>query len=240
MNAGEPNLRRGCLMGLIVLVLLGSGLFYMWWQVYSKLVPPEELKPYATRESTMELIKSKAPAPGPDARLTESDVEFYIDALDSINVGWDIFKVAWDSMMATRNPDDDFMFDPLELDELGVLFFQMNLHARHSLINYLNQEGKSWDEYLWVKRRVIVASDISQSELTDTLRAFIERYAFEVEEEEKNRLASPDLFGLVEEIRRQGVDSIERAFVKPYRDTLLTHGLHSLTQAEEMFYGEKD
>ena len=81
----EPNLRRGCLAGLLVLILLGSGLVYMWFQVYSKFTPPEELKPYATRESTMALIVNKGPAPGPDKRLTEEDLQFYLNSLDSVN-----------------------------------------------------------------------------------------------------------------------------------------------------------
>ena len=240
MSAAEPNLRRGCFFGLIVLVLLGSGMIYMLWQVNSKFIPPEELKPYATRESTMELIKSKALAPGDDARLTESDLQFYINSLDSINTGWGVFEAAWDSTTATLDTKENYTFDPLELDELGVLFFQMNHYARRSLVNFLNSEGKSWDEYMWAKRRVLAASDVSQKELADTLRLFMERYAFEVEEDNMDQMVSPDLFRDIEEIRKKGLDSAEIAMVKPYRDTLLMRGIHSLTQAEEMFYGEDE
>ena len=238
-TAGQPNLRRGCLMGMVLLILMASGFIYWWFQVYSKFNPPEELQPYATRESAMALIQSSNPAPGEGKRLTEEDVAFYLNSFDSLNAGWRIFQSAWDSTMATRKPDDDEKFDPLDLDDLGVIFFRTNLYARRALINYLNEKKRSWDEYQWAKRRVVAASGITQQEFTDTLRNFMIRHNFNLEEENQP-LASENLFADVREIQSAGIDSTERALVAPYRTILLSEGLHSLAQTEEQFYGENE
>ena len=238
-GANQPNLRRGCLMGLVILALFASGFMYWWFQVYSKFNPPEELKPYATRESSLSLIKSKAPAPDQSKRLTQEDIDFYVNSFDSLNSGWRIFDAAWDSTMVTRSPDNDEKFDPLDLDDLGVLFFRTNLYARQSLINYLNLLNRSWDEYQWTKRRVIAASGITQEEFTDTLRNFMVRHNFNIETENR-QLASEDLFSKVREIQSGGIDSTEQALVAPFRTKLLTDGMHSLTQIEEQFYGESE
>ena len=243
MSGGAgPVARRGCLTGVLVFSLIALGFGSYWLYVYNKFNPPEELKPYATRESTMEFITSKNPAPGSGQRLTEEDLQFYLDSFDSLNSGWRVFEIAWDSAKAARDPGDDEKFDPLELDDVGVIFFQTNLYARRSLINYLNQRQKSWDEYMWAKRRTIAASGITQQEFTDTLRNFMKRNDFNLQDEEGEevQLASQDLFKEVREIRQGGVDSTEQALVAPYRTTLLIKGIHSLTQTEEQFYGENE
>ena len=233
------RMKRGCLTGMLILCLLATGLIYMFMQARNAWEQPAELKPYMTKEAFLPLLSDAAPTPPPTARLTADDVAFYVGAIDSIDAGWRGFSRPYDSLRAVQSEHGGtpVLFDPMELNDLGKLFFRVPLFSRRALVPYLNRHGRSWEEYRWTKRRVIAASGITRQEASDTVHAFMTRIGFDLGDE--RRSIAPELFDEVERVRAGGIDSAEQALVAPHRTLLLTKGIHSLTDTEEMFYGEE-
>lgn len=226
--------RRGCTLGIVLGLVMISGLAYMAVLTLKDMLPPDELQPYASKEETLKLVQSKAAAPGPGARLSEESVRFYIGAFDSLNVQWNQLAVRIDSTVKATGEKVDLIRSEDEFKEM----IHLPLYARRGLVNYLNARGKSWDEYLWAKKRVVAASGITQADAFASFRKLYGEY-FVLEEEDKAmaqiRQGANDFYNDVEAMRKQGIDSAETALVAPYRDTLLREGLHSLMEIETMF-----
>lgn len=226
--------RRGCMLGLVIGMVMVSGFAYMAVMTLRDMLPPDELQPYASQEETVKLVQSKTPPPGPDARLNEENVRFYLGAFDSVNAKWNAATVRIDSAVKATGEKIDLIRSEDEFREM----IHLPLYARQSLVNYLNVQGKSWEEYLWAKKRVVAASGITQADAFASFRALYGKY-FELEDEQKSveqiRQGSNNFYKEVEDIRKRGIDSAERALVAPYRDTLLQKGLHSLMEIETMF-----
>ena len=233
------RMKRGCLTGMLILCMLITGLTYMTYQAYNAVQPPTELKPYMRSTTFLPFLTTKTPAPPATARLTARDVAFYIGALDSIDAGWRHFSVPYDSARAAQSQQGKKpeAFNAMDVDELGKIYWTTHLHMRRSLVPYLNLHGRSWEEYRWTKRRVIAASDITREEVADTARSFMKRLGFDMGDEPE--VFASTLFDEVEKMRATGIDSAERALVAPHRAVLLTKGIHSLTETEEMFAEEE-
>lgn len=230
-----PSLQRGCALGIIILFLLVSGLGYMWWQAFNKFNPPEELKQYAYRESLDTILTSKAPAREDSRPLDEKELTFFIGAVDTVWAVWSEFDRVYDSAYAEMEEGEEF--DPLEFDEVGTLFWRVPLLARRGLIDHLNKSDRSWDEYIGIKQRVVAAAGIGQREATDSLHALMRRHKLTVAEEGA-ALPNNALFQRALELRPL-LDSAEKAMVAPYREDLLSRGVHLLVGTDEAFYGEE-
>ena len=225
----EPSMKRGCAMGMVVLALLASGLVYMLWRAYNRFNPPEELRAYAFGQTFDSLITSTAPARSDAEPLDSAELRFYLDAIDTVWNAWMEFERVYDSAYAEHDPEEPF--DPMDLDEVGVIFWRVPLYARRGLAGHLNSSGRSWEEYLSIKERVIAATDITHREVGDSIRSFLRRRNFEVGEEGLD-LPNEKLFARAEQLRASAIDSTERALVAPYRDLLVTRGLHTLSGME--------
>lgn len=230
----EPSMKRGCMMGMIVLFLLASGLAYMLWRAYNRFNPPEELRAYAFGDTFDSLVISDAPARNDAKRLDSAELLFYLGAIDTVWNAWSEFERVYDSAYAERDPEEPF--DPMDLDEVGIIFWRVPLYARRGLVDHLNGSGRSWEEYLSIKERVIAATDITHREVGDSIRSFLSRRNFDLDDEGLE-LPNAKLFVRAEELRASSIDSTERALVAPYRDLLVTRGLHTLSGMEEAFYG---
>ena len=233
-EGGPPVVRRGCLIGVILLTVMVSGLGYMFISTLSEMMPPEELRPYAELESTLELVHSKAPAPGAGAQLNEDDVRFYLNALDSVNAPWEQLQPAISAEVEKSGEKIDIIRSMEEFKEMVHLPF----YSRRALVNYLNREGKSWDEYLWAKTRVVAAAGITQQDAQNALRALYDKY-FVLEQQEDVMQTihegSDGFYQKVDSLQKAGMDSAETALVMPYREVLFDKGLHSLVGIEMMF-----
>lgn len=226
--------RRGCMLGVVLAMVMVSGLAYLAITTIRDMLPPAELTPYATLDETKKLVKSSAPAPGPDGRLNEESVRFYVGAFDSINAEWDVLADRIDSSVKADGEKIDLIRSFDRFKEM----IHLPLYARRGLVNYLNVQGKSWDEYLWAKKRTVAASGITQEDANNALRETYGKY-FVLQDEasamDAIREGSNDFYKEVEAIRAAGIDSAEAALVAPYRQTLLDKGLHSLMEIETMF-----
>ena len=229
-----PVMRRGCILGFILFSVMVSGLGYMFISTLSDVMPPEELQPYTSLEETLKLVHSSTAAPGPGKRLTQENVEFFINGLDSVNASWEQLEPALAAQVEKSNEKIDIIRSYEEFKEMIHLPF----YTRQGLVNYLNLEGKSWDEYLWAKARIVAASGITQEEAHTVLRSLYSTY-FILEDQqnvlETIRDGSDSFYTRVDSLRENGVDSTEIALVAPYRDVLLSKGLHSLMGVETMF-----
>lgn len=232
----EPSLQRGCMMGIVVLFLLAIGLGYMWWRAFNKFNPPTELRAYAFEETFDSLLTAEGGVRDEAKPLDSAEFVFYLGAVDTLWSAWGEFQRVYDSAAAERDPDETF--DPMELDEVGVVYWRVPLYARRALVDYLNGEDRSWRDYLTIKKRVVAASGITHREMGDSLIAFMQRLNFEVGDD-NDAVPNASFFIEVEEIRDREIDSAERALVAPYRELLLTRGLVGLSGTEEMFYGEE-
>lgn len=230
----KPVMRRGCILGLILTTVMISGLAYMFVTTVTDMLPPEELRPYSSEEGTREKIVSDAPAPGGDARLSEADLQFYLGALNTIDKPWQDLRGRFDSVVGADSQKIDLI---RAFDEFKQMI-HLPFYSRRALVDYLNTQRVSWDQYLWTKGRIVAASGITQEEAHKALRDLYGEY-FLLEEEEKAMTAiregSDQFYSRVDSIRTAGVDSSEIALVRPYHDTLLTKGLHSLMGIETMF-----
>ncbi len=230
----SPFMRRGCLIGLVLLTVMVSGLGYMFVTTLSEILPPSELRPYATLEETLKMVHSSAVAPGSEARLTETEVQFYLTALDSVNAPWEQLLPTIKEAVEQSGEQVDIIRSMEEFKEMIHLPF----YARRGLVNYLNVQGKSWDQYLWAKARVIAASGITQQEAHTVLHDLYSQY-FVLEEQatvlDAIREGSDSFYQRVDSLRKGSIDSTEIALVEPYRDVLLGKGLHSLVGIETMF-----
>lgn len=226
--------RRGCMLGLVIAMVMISGLAYMAVVTLQDMLPPAELQSYASKEETLKLVRSTAPAPGPDARLTEENVRFYLGAFDSLNAQWNVMTARIDSLVKATGEKVDLIRSEDEFKEM----IHLPLYARRSLVNYLNARGKSWDEYMWAKKRTVAASGITQADAYASFRGLYGKY-FELEDEQKSvdqiKQGSNEFYKEVDALRAKGIDSAEQALAAPYRDTLLREGLHSLMEIETMF-----
>lgn len=232
----EPSFRRGCLMGMIVLTLLASGIGYMIWRAFNRFNPPEELRPYAFGNTFDSLVISDAPAREDSHPLDSAELHFYLGAIDTVWNAWSEFERVYDSAYAERDPEEPF--DPMDLDEVGIIFWRIPLYARRGLVDHLNASDRSWAEYLSIKERVIAATDITHREVGDSIRSFLHQRNFNLDEGELE-LPNQKLFTRAEKLRASAIDSTERTLVAPYRDLLVTRGLHTLSGMEEAFYGEE-
>ena len=237
----EPSMKRGCMTGMVILLLLILGLMYMVMRVIGRYTPPEELRPYAYRESFEALLTSNSLPPNESRPLDSADLIFYLGAVDTIWNAWSEFERIYDSARAEADPDESF--SPMDLDEAGIAHIRFPLHARRGLVDHFNSADRSWAEYLIIKKRVVAASGIGYPEVEDSLLSLMQRFNIEVVDEEERSQTGGDstraFFAEVERIRAGGIDSIERARVAPYRELLLTRGLPGLIRMEEMFYGEE-
>lgn len=236
-GAGEGNtpiVRRGCLIGIVLLTVMVSGLGYLFISTLSDMLPPEELRAYTELESTLELVHSKASEPGAGTKLNEADVQFYLNALDSVNAPWEQLLPALSAEVEKNGEKIDIIRSMEQFKEMIHLPF----YSRRALVNYLNREGKSWDEYLWTKARVLAAAGITQEDAQSALRTLYSDY-FVLEEQEEVmqtiHAGSDSFYQKVDSLRKAGIDSTETALATPYRDVLLNKGVHSLVGIETMF-----
>ena len=223
-------------MGIILGFLLLTGLGYMVWQAISKYNPPDELAAYAFRSSYDSLILSNNPARDDAEPLNQGELDFYLGAVDTVWSAWEEFTVVFDSAYADAEEDEEF--DPLTFDEVGTVFWHVPLLARRGLVEHLNDNGRSWEEYLSIKQRVVAASDIEHNEAIDSLRSLMRRYRFDMSDKGAAEVPNEELFKRVAELRALGIDSTEQALVAPHRETILTHGVHTLVGTDESFYVE--
>jgi hypothetical protein len=138
--------------------------YFGYRAIKETLTLPEELAPYESRAAALKLIRSAAPAPGPEARLTARQVELFIGMLDSINIGSDNLEPALDALHLDTNGRGKSKPNILAVPGVVHQALMMAPLTRRAIVNYLNNNGLSWEEYLWIKERVLAASGITRAE----------------------------------------------------------------------------
>lgn len=231
-------MRKGCVV-FTVLVALGIAIagFFAYSYISDSLDIPDELAEYGSHNDALSHITSTAPAPGPEARITEEKIQALFGAFDSIQAGWRITVVAIDSLANIGDAADSNELHFLTMPQFIRQAMIGVMTTRKGLVAHLNSVNLSWEEYLWLKTRVIAAAGIEKPEadssfnltLPPTLAVRNKKSGFGDSER-----ANEQFFDNVNRLRSIGViDSGEIALARRHRAALLTRGSAALKGMEE-------
>ena len=230
-------MRKGCIATIAALGLLLLGLAYGVYRYVSSITGlPDDLKPYEDPLEAAALIRSKEPPPAGGARLTTEHLKIYLDGLDSVSAGLPPVTRALDSLIRVSDDAADTTISLANAPNVlrHIALFGPRTHA--AIVRYLNTHGLSLAQYLWIRDRIIAASDITIREAR-ARSATVAREGVSLPFSDDLR---EELFVQIDSLRRLGmIDSSERAAVAPYRDDILHRGTLSLLNVEATLTRER-
>lgn len=245
-------------LGLVVgIAVIG---YFGYRFVADTVMLPDELAPYESDFKAWDQIESKAPAPGPDARLTAKHVKLFTAMLDSINIGADHLERAVEDLAVDTSKDGRFSANILAAPGVVRHALMAGPVTRRAIVNFLNKNRLSWEEYRWMRDRILVASGITPAEadsssvinLTTEGRAadymtgaeFDPNNASWTEEgsfgtdttDDLSRFAQGERYSHLDDLRSEiTVDSAEVVLVAPHRKRLLERALRCMIGADHEF-----
>ncbi|MEP7219412.1 MAG: hypothetical protein ABI876_10870 [Bacteroidota bacterium] len=229
-------MRKGCIIFTVLLVVLIAGAgFAGYHYLKNSLGISADLKAYANKDSVLGKLRSHAPAPGRNEHLTKQQVALFIGALDSAATGWRNLRAAIDSFrIGTGTGKDSSEMNISASPKLVRGIILAPLVTRRAIVNYLNNNNLSWEQYLWIKERTVAAADINAGDLDSAETAVARAHLHGKGPDIKGKLSrSDDFFRKVEQIRNNGLlNDHDRELAAPYRDLLLSRGLPTLMGTE--------
>jgi hypothetical protein len=225
--------RTGWVVLAVVLIggLAASGYFVISFFSFVKL--PSELKRFDNADSAWTALTVPQRTPPDSARLDTRLVKIYIASLDSATAGFDA------SARAHHAFNDRFERRHIEIGDVqstGATEFQRIPRQRRALIEFLNGNDLSREEYVWLKIRVLAAAGISATVADSAIEAWwVSSYGPDAMRGEGMKYAPDDdgfdeLFQRVDAIH-ESIDSAEILLVQPYRARLLDHAVPTLHEA---------
>ncbi len=230
-------MRRGCIIFTLLITLgIAAGGYYAYHYLRGVFEVPDELAAYDNKDSLLARITSRAPAPAASEHLTPERVKLFIGAVDPVATGWRGLLSALDSMNLGAEVDSteiNFMTTPTVIHEI----IRLPLVTRQGLVEYLNAQKLSLEEYIWLKERTVAASGITLREYDSVLQATLQRYVSSKNVMNiRNSHDAKLFFERVEQLRSSGaIDSSDIALAAPYRPLLLDRGLPVLLNIENDF-----
>ena len=231
-------MRKGCIVFTVLLaVAIGVAGYFGYSYISDSLDIPEELAEYGSHDDALAHITSKAPAPGPEARITKEKMETLLGAFDSIQTGWRVTAVAIDSLANIDKGADSSAMGLLTMPQFIRQAMMGVMMTRRALVTHLNASNLSWEEYQWLKTRAIAAAGIDKPEADSVFALSLpSRLAVRNRTNSfgESELANEKLFENVARVRSSGtIDSTETALARHYRNALLTRGSAALKGLEE-------
>jgi hypothetical protein len=222
----------GCVLVTALLVIaIGIAGYFGYRHFAGAFDVPEELERYTTRDSVATLVTSRSPAPPDGTRLDATWVGLYVEGLDATGGALLAVRTTLDSMTrAGRSSGDSGIGSILTSPSFYRAVTLIEPATKRALVAYLNERGRSLEEYAWAKLRVVAASDIARTSVDSALARLVGRYFTSDGSALNMSSRNTDLFfRRVDSLRRSGaIDSAERALVAPSRTRILERGLASL------------
>jgi len=217
---------RGCSIGLMIALLIAGVVGYLGYRFANQLADlPADLSPYQHADSVRGMLKSNAHRPTDTTHLTESQLSPLLAVADSANT----ILLHFTSKVQALQKDDPGIIkgvgSGMELIKDARL---LPLSLRRAMVSVLNQQGRSWQEYQWLKERAVAAAGITRKDADSVVHAVIRTTLGDTA---TAKIHIPD--GEVGEFYRRadslrasgGIDSAEFALMRPYRTQLLERGV---------------
>ncbi|MBC8146057.1 MAG: hypothetical protein H7X80_10770 [bacterium] len=234
----------GCVM-FTVLLIIGIGIagYFAYRHLEYAFDVPQELESYEKEDSVRTFVSSSTTVPR-ETKLDSAWIAFYLDGVKASGRALLSVRDALDSLHRVGAATGDtgitsILTSPSFYRSISVV----EPSTKRALTAYLNQCGRSFDEYRWAKTQVIAATDITRASTDSALRALVGPF-FENGGGSKLMFASTNtdkFFKSVDSIRAAGaIDASTRAIAMSARELLLTRGLGSLYGLDTEFDANSD
>jgi hypothetical protein len=205
--------------------------YYTYHHFESAFRIPPELARFTVEDSVRALVANHAPAPPADARLDAATVALYVDGAERTGRALlETRRIIDSTFGADRRAGDSSLGSMLMSPSFYRVVTLLEPRAKRALVAYLNERGRSLDEYAWAKLRVVAASGITRESVDSSMRAMIGR--FFTRSGARFSLGSRNTdayFRRVDSLRASGaITDTERALATAARSRLLSRGLASL------------
>lgn len=218
-------MNRGCMIGLMLgLLLVGIGGYLSYRFVNTIADIPEELQPYQDHDSVRAMVHNRTAMPADTAHLTSQHLSTLLAAVDSSDLVLTTFLTKIDSL---GSGSDGVLKEVGKGMEVVRQIRLIPLSVRRGVVAVLNQQNRSWGEYVWIKERAIAAAGITKADVDSAVRAVL-REKFDDSTTANAKVPEGEVTGFyrrTDSLRASGaIDTAEVALMKPYKTTLLDRG----------------
>lgn len=218
-------MNRGCVIGLMLaLLLVGIGAYFSYRFVNTIADIPEELHPYQYHDSVRAMVRNHTAAPSDTAHLTSDHLPTLFAVVDSSNA---VLTTCLTNIDSLGSGSDGVLKEVDKGMEVVRQLRLLPLSVRRVVVAALNQQNRSWREYLWIKERAVAAAGITKADVDSAVRALL-REKFDDSTTANANVPEGEItafYRRADSLRASGaIDTAEVALMKPYRTTLLDRG----------------